>query len=103
MAEEVRVEPTADEEIGPGAEPGSSRNSVLVSTDSYEEIEEYLDDTTESTGHKRLLSGTIHEIQCENDSPTSQPVLNHTEDRDSPSVSQVRKFRYLTFVALHVF
>ena len=93
MAEEVRVEPAAVEEIDPGAEPGSSRNSVLVSTDSYEEIEEYLDDSTGAQSHKRLPSGTIHEIKCDSDSAT--PSLNHTTDRDTPPVSQVSDCNFI--------
>ena len=79
MAEAEASDSSQQEEIVPGGDPGSSRNSVLVSTDSYEEIGEYLESGAVEQTHKRLPSGTIHEIKGDSqfddtfrgDTPTS--------------------------------
>ena len=90
MAEEVTIDHTSQEEISPGAEPGSSRNSVLMSTDSYEDVDEYLDNSINQPTHKRLPSGTIHEIKCESDTVVNENTPNDEESdgRETPTVSQ---------------
>ncbi len=65
MADEG-TQDSSSEDILQGTEPGASRNSMLLATDSYEDIAQYLqdispDDTSGNALNKRLASVKINE------------------------------------------
>ncbi len=62
MAEEGEVDHPHQEDIPQGHEPGASRNSLLVSSDSYEELTLVLDEQLNVSPRKRLPSGSISQI-----------------------------------------
>ncbi|ELT95737.1 hypothetical protein CAPTEDRAFT_164017 [Capitella teleta] len=61
MAAEISNDSPSDE-ILQGSEPGASRNSMLLATDSYDDLASYLSDTNLSSDRDRLSSGSISEI-----------------------------------------
>ena len=66
MAADVEND-AVSEDILQGSEPGASRNSMLLATDSYEDLASYLSDSNISFERERLSSGSINEITQSDD------------------------------------
>lgn len=81
----------------PGIEPGASAETMLVTTDSFEEYEHEMSSSIDDRQMKESTTSTISELQDEvRDVPTTPTAATPTEPKASSSLDDSELVSFLT-------
>lgn len=89
-----------DDEIAePGIEPGASAETMLVTTDSFEEYEQEISSSIDDRQMKESTTSTISEIQGDTqDIPTTSTATNSQDLQKTVSIDDSELVRFITSV-----
>lgn len=83
----------------PGIEPGASAETMLVTTDSFEEYEQEMSSSIDDRHMKESTTSTISEIQEETqDIPTTPTVTNPPKLQKAASLDDPELVRFITAI-----